>query len=230
MYDVVILRDVVERHSVSNVAALRALLRQVLHAPATPFSVNRFAGQLRSMGIPVAKSALYDFVDHLADSFLLYPVEIHARSVRKRQVNPRKMYAVDVGLLHAVSFAGVANRGALLENLIYLSLRRCGLHPDYYVTANGHEVDFVFENEQGDKAFVQVCWSVDDAATRHREVRALREALSECKGASGRLVTWMDEGEIEGVDLIPAWRWLLSHEHSSMTRRHGDREKRSPQI
>jgi uncharacterized protein len=166
------------------------------------------------MGIPVAKNALYDFVGHLADSFLLYPVEIHARSVRKRQVNPRKMYTVDVGLLRAVAFAGVANRGAILENLVYLSLRRRSVHPDYYMTANGHEVDFVFENEQGGKEFVQVSWSLDDPATRRREVRALHEALDECKDASGRVVTWMDEGEAEGLDVTPAWQWLLAQDPS----------------
>ena len=208
--DVVILRDVVERHSVSNVAALRALLRQVLHAPANPFSVNRFAGQLRSMGVPVAKNALYEFVDHLADAFLLYPVEVHARSVRKRQVNPRKMYAVDVGLLQAVSFAGVADRGAMLENLVYLSLRRRGIQPDYYLTSSGREVDFVYENEEGKQELVQVCWSVDDSETRQRELRALHEALQECSGASARLVTWMDEGEVEAIETTPAWRWLLA--------------------
>ena len=210
--DVVILRDVVERHSISNVAALRALLRHVLHAPANPFSVNRFAGQLRSMGVPVAKNALYEFVDHLADSFLLYPVEVHARSVRKRQVNPRKMYAVDVGLLQAVSFAGVTDRGAMLENLVYLGLRRRGIQPDYYLTSRGHEVDFVFENEKGKREFVQVCVSVDDDETRRREVRALQEAIQECRDSSGRLVTWMDEGEVDGVEMTPAWRWLLTQD------------------
>jgi len=212
--DVVILRDVIERHSVSNVPALRALLRQTLHAPGGRFSVNRFAGQLRSMGIPVAKNALYAFVDHLADAYLLYPVEICSLSVRKRQVNARKIYAIDTGLLQALCFAGATDRGGLLENLVFLGLRRRGIYPDYYMTAKGREVDFVFEGDRGTPEFVQVCWSLDEEETRERELRALKEALAEREGASARLVTWMDTGEIDEIPVMPAWQWLLEQEES----------------
>ncbi|OGV73117.1 MAG: hypothetical protein A3K19_19845 [Lentisphaerae bacterium RIFOXYB12_FULL_65_16] len=207
--DVVILRDVVERHGVSNVTALRALLRQILHSPGAKFSVNRFAGQLRAMGIPVAKNALYEFVEHLADAYLVFPVELHTRSVRQRQVNARKIYAIDTGLLRAVSLGITVDRGALLENLVYLALRRQGFQPDYYVTGTGHEVDFVYLDHDGQRQLVQACWTVEAAATRQRELRALTEAMRELGLGEAWLVTWLDEGEENGVRIIPAWKWLL---------------------
>jgi hypothetical protein len=215
--DVVILRDVVERHGVSNVSALRALVRHVLHSPGTRFSVNRFGGQMRSMGIPVAKNALYEFVDHLSDAYLMFPVEIYARSIRKRQVNPRKMYSVDTGLLRAMSLDITADRGALLENLVFLALRRRGIQPDYYVTAHGGEVDFAYRDARGRLQLLQVCWSLETADTRERELRALREALAENPGAEAAVVTWMDEADHDGLPCLPAWKWLLRMETPSAT-------------
>lgn len=190
-------------------SALRALLRHVLHAPGGKLSVNRLAGQLRATGISVATGALYEFVGFLADAYVVFPVEIHTRSIRKRQVNPRKMYAVDTDLLRAVSLGITADNGALLENLVFLGLRRRGVTPDYYVPGAGNEVDFVYQDDEGRTRFVQVCWSLDDPATRERELHAPREALAECPGATGTVVTWMDEEQSEGVPILPAWRWLL---------------------
>jgi uncharacterized protein len=88
--DVVILRDVVERHGVGNVEALRSLIRQAISAPGGRFSVNRFYNTMKSRGISCTKNSLYDYLDYLTDAFMLYQVPIYARSERVRQVNPRK--------------------------------------------------------------------------------------------------------------------------------------------
>ena len=56
--DVALLRDVVERHAVSHPVALRWMVRQLLGNAAGSFSVNKFHGDLKSQGIPVAKDTL----------------------------------------------------------------------------------------------------------------------------------------------------------------------------
>jgi predicted AAA+ superfamily ATPase len=99
--DVVILRDVVERYSISNTAALRALIRHIMIVPATRFSVNKFYPSLKSQGISCAKNNLYDFLEYLSDAFLVHQVPIYARSERVRRVNPQKIYVTDPGLLEA---------------------------------------------------------------------------------------------------------------------------------
>ena len=76
--DVLILRDVVERHKVSNVTALRALIRQIMSAPATRFSVNKFYNTMKSRSITCTKNNLYDFLEYLSDAYLLYQVPIHS--------------------------------------------------------------------------------------------------------------------------------------------------------
>lgn len=210
--DVVILRDVVERHAVRNTVVLRALIRHLLTAPATYFSLTKFYHTLRSQGIACTKNDLYSFLDALADAFLVYLVPIHSRSNKARQVNPRKVYAIDTGLLDAVSFRMTEDRGALLENLVYLHLRREGLAPEYYFTQSGAEVDFVLpQSRETTCRLIQVCWTLKDPATRAREITALREAMKELRLKRGLILTWMEEdASLADIAVQPAWKWLVA--------------------
>jgi hypothetical protein len=208
--DIVILRDVVERHVVRNVAALRALIKQIMRAPATRFSVNKFYNDLKSQGLACTKNDLYDFMDYLTDAFLVYQVPIHARSERVRRVNPQKVYVVDAGLLEAMSLRTTGDRGALLENLVFLYLRRKGVRPEYYLTEDGFEVDFVIAEDARRRSLIQVCWNMSDDETRRREIGSLSKAMKELGVKKGTIITWMDEGhEDGGIEFIPAWKWLV---------------------
>jgi len=76
--DVAILRDVIERHAVSNPVPLRWLQRHLLASPATPFSVQKLYDALRSQGIGVGKDTLHAFLSYLEDSFLIRVVSCTA--------------------------------------------------------------------------------------------------------------------------------------------------------
>ena len=209
--DVVILRDVIERYSVGNTVALRALIRHIMSAPATRLSVNKFYHSLRSRVVACTKNNLYTYLEYLADAYLVYQVPIYSRSEKLRSVNPKKVYAIDPGLLGAMSFQMTEDRGALLENIVYLRLRERGLYPDYYITKDGREVDFILKPGVAKKGrLLQVCWDLKDTTTQNRETRALLSAMNELREKRGMIITWMDEGAIdERIDVIPAWKWLL---------------------
>jgi len=210
--DVVILRDVVERYFVRNIQALRALIRHVFGAPATRFSVNKFYNALKSQGISCSKNNLYEYMDYLTDTFLFYQVPIYSRSERIRRVNPKKVYIIDPGLLEAMSFRMTEDRGALLENLVFMHLRRKKLSPGYYLAGHGGEVDFVLTGEEGGRRLlIQVCWDLHEPATRKRELQGLLSAMKELDVKQGTIVTWLDEDSSnESVQIVPAWKWLLS--------------------
>jgi predicted AAA+ superfamily ATPase len=210
--DVVILRDVVERYSISNTVALRALIRHIINAPATRFSVNKFYNSLKSQGVACTKNNLYGYMDHLTDTFLFYQVPLHSRSEKARRVNPKKVYVIDPGLLEAMSPYITDDRGALLENLVFMHLRRQGLAPEYYVTKKGAEVDFVLAAEdRSERRLIQVCWDIHDPVTQKREVSALLSAMQELGVSRGTIVTWLDEDMSDKrLDIVPAWKWLLT--------------------
>ncbi len=211
--DVVILRDVVERHGVGNVTALRHLIRRLLGAPATAFSVHRFHNELQARGVACGKNALHEMLAHLEDAYLVQTVGIDARSEQQRQVNPRKIYPIDTGLAQAFRTSPDTDRGRLLETLVFLDLRRRGNEIAWLRTQQGWEVDFIARPTEGPPLLVQACESIADPSTRERELRALRAAMSERGIHAGTVVTLDEEARVDAdegpIAVVPAWRWLL---------------------
>ncbi|HHU14137.1 MAG TPA: ATP-binding protein [Lentisphaerae bacterium] len=209
--DVVILRDVIERHGLGNYAAVKALARHIVQNPGQLLSVTRLAATFSQAGIACGKNLLFDVLDHLHDAFFCFPVEVHDRSLNRRQVNPKKVYAADTGLCRAFSSGITGDRGAALEGVVFTTLRAGGFCPDYVVTPQKTGVDFVYKDGDGWQ-FVQACWSLADAETAAREFRGLADALPLHPKAGRTLVTWNEEGERDGVRIVPLWRWLLEHD------------------
>jgi hypothetical protein len=214
--DVAVLRDVIERHGISNPLALRWLQRHLLANPASLFSVQKFYDTLRSQGIPVSKDSLHSFLGYLEDTFLIRTVSMHTASERRRMVNPRKVYPVDPGLIPVYERAGRANLGPALESAVLVELERRGCQAAYVRTREGHEVDFMASDPERGWRLVQVCADLSDPATREREVRALVSASAEFPEAMPILVTLdaVPPQPALPAPLIwqPAAAWLLADE------------------
>lgn len=79
--DVAVLRDVIERHGVTNPSALRWLLRHLLGNSASAFSIQKFHHALKSQGMAIAKNTLHDYLAHLQDAFLVRTVWFRLQNV-----------------------------------------------------------------------------------------------------------------------------------------------------
>ena len=101
-------------------------------------------------------------------------------------------------------------RGWLLENLVFLSLRRGENKIEYFNTKKGEEVDFlVTDRATRKRRLVQVAWEMSSQDTEARELSALKTARSEIKVDDCTVVTWDDERETDGIKIVPAWKWCL---------------------
>ena len=211
--DVVILRDLLERHRISNTTPLRYMIRYLLNNTASLFSINKFYNDLKSQGIPCGKNSLHEYLDHLSDAFLFFPVYIHTRSERARMINPKKIYAIDPGLVQACSRSFQHDWGHLLENFVFLELRRSNYVIEYYRTTSGKEVDFLVTNSQGEESLIQVTVQMDDPVTRQRELNALFEAMEERGKREATVITLHHEehlrNELGHIHIVPAWMWAL---------------------
>ena len=218
--ELVLLRDVIERHRVENATAARAFARLLLQSPAHTFSVNKAHGDLRSRGLAVSKDLLHALLDHFQDAYLVFAIPVFKKSLRAQATNPRKIFAIDPGLGAAMSHVTATDVGARLENAVFLELRRrhgrlLQGQVSYYLTASGREVDFVvgdlFEQRAG--RLLQVCASLAEPTTRTREIRALTEAMTETGLRTAEIVTLHDDETITtdagAITVVPAWRWLL---------------------
>ncbi len=105
------------------------------------------------------------------------------------------------------------NKGHLLENLVFVALRRVTQEIFYFKSKNGREVDFIARLPDRSLRLVQVCETLADPPTRKREVQALAEAMAELGINQATLVTRHEDGEIaagQGTILVmPAWRFML---------------------
>lgn len=187
--ETVIFRDVIERHQITNISLLKYFISFLLKNVSTPFSINKFYNDIKSQGHKVGKETLYAYLAHLEDAFLIFTVPIFTESIRHMQTTPKKIYAIDNGLIVANTFNLSDNVGKLLENQIYLDLRRQGKEIFYYRTSDGYEIDFITKDNQGKYESIQVVWEANDPHTMEREKRALLQAEKEL-GFPGRLIDY----------------------------------------
>jgi predicted AAA+ superfamily ATPase len=218
--ELVLLRDVIERHRIENAVAARTFARVLLQSPARSFTVNKAHADLHSRGLKVSKETLHALLDHFQDAYLVFSIPVFKKSERAQATNPRKLYAIDPGLAGAMSQVTATDVGARLENAIFLELRRrhgrlLQGQVSYYLTASGREVDFVvgdvFEQRAG--RLVQACAHLSEPQTREREVRALVEAMDETGLDHAEIVTLREEETVKTdagtIRVVPAWRWML---------------------
>jgi predicted AAA+ superfamily ATPase len=212
--DVAMLRDVVERHGVSNVTGLRWLVRHLLGNAAAHFSVEKFYAALKSQGVAISKDTVHQLLAHLEDCFLVRMVWMDSASERQRMVNPRKAYPVDAALIAVFDRTGRANQGHALETAVLIELERRRLEVTYVRTPAGHEVDFLVRGAGGEVELIQVCADASDPTTAEREFRALVEAGELYPGARRRLLTLTRDGAPAeappGIIVQPAYEWLLA--------------------
>lgn len=219
--ELVLLRDVIERHGVENAAAARAFSRLLLQSTGRRFSVNKVHQDLRSRGLSVSKDTLHALLGHFEDAYLVHTVPVFSASERVISSNPRKAYAIDPGLASAVSHVTSTDLGARLETAVYIELRRragrmLAGQISYHVTDSGHEIDFVLGDpfERRVSGLVQVSVSLAEPQTREREVRALVEGMQELGVSQSTVVTMNDSDTIEVdtgvIHVVPAWQWFAT--------------------
>ncbi len=214
--DMLLLRDIIERHKVSNVTALRWMTRRLLANPGCLFSITQFDADLKSQGIPVSRETLYHFLAYMEDAFLLRAIPVATDSEKRRQVNPRKIYPIDHAIGPVFDRSPKSNIGHTLEVAVHNELIRQGAETAYVKTREDFEVDFLSRNADGSQWLVQVCADLSDAKTLDRECRALLAAAREMP--SDRLLLLTAESALPSpqvphpIEILPVWRWMLDSE------------------
>ena len=159
----------------------------MINFTACDYSPNKFYNDLKSQGFKVSKDTIYNYIEHIEDSFLAFTVPLYSESLRKTQANQKKIYTIDSGLVHAYSMSFSNNRGCMFENLIYLDVRRRGDEIYYYQTKEGYNINFYTRDLKGLFHLYQVVWDTHDQQTMAREIRALKAAEKEL-GIKGELI------------------------------------------
>jgi len=207
LYDDVLYRDIATRYRLEAITAFKELAFFLMSNPACLVSFNKLKDQFRLGSVNTIKN----YIDYLENSWLVFALNLYDFSVKRQQIAPKKVYCIDPGLANTVGFGFSPNSGKLLENLVFLALRRQTKELYYYVTPGGYEVDFYLPEKH---QFIQVSRNLENPATREREIRALQDALKGIKAESALILSDAkeDEFEISGtrVEICSVSEWLLS--------------------
>lgn len=197
--DIVLYRDIIERHNVKNPALIKYMILSMIYNVAKPFSINKFYNDLRSQGYSIGKDLLYNYASYIEDAYLAFSINIYDPSIRKTYTNPKKLYAIDHGMMRALTLDYENDPGRLFENIIYLELRRLDCKLNYYLSKERYEIDFLAQTPRGHKKFFQVAWQIDDNNVLLREERALQAGIKELK-IDGEIIT-LDSYLRQGIKL-----------------------------
>ena len=205
LYDDVIYRDVAVRYQIEQTKALKELAFYLISNISSLISFNKLKELLKLGSVNTVKN----YIDYLQTSWLIFTLNKYAFSVKTQQIANKKIYAIDTGLIKSIAFSFSENRGKLLENLVFLALRKSTQEIYYYTTKNNLEVDFYLPKQ---KILIQVCQTMVEEETQTREVGALEEARKELNIDSAIILT-EDDGDITTNDIkikvISIYEWLL---------------------
>lgn len=206
--DLMLYRDLTERFGVRNPALLKYLLKYTLGHAGKFQSINKVFQDLKSQGYTLSKNTVYEYLSYLEEAFAIFRVTLWSTSLRKQTVNPDKIYALDPAFKYVMS--NQRDRGHILENMVYLHLRRLGHLPHYWMSKQ--EVDFFVP----EKLLINVSYDLSDPQTKRREISGLQSAMKETGLAKSYLITREEEGEVDlegtSVQILPAYRFFLMSE------------------
>jgi uncharacterized protein len=204
LYDDILHRDIATRYRIDAVTALKELGYFLMSNPGGLVSFNKIKEQLRLGSV----NTVSNYVDYMENSWLLFTLNRYEFSLKRQLVLPKKIYCIDTGLVNSVGFQISPNTGKLLENLVFLSLRRRTDEIYYYLTTNGYEVDFYLPEQ---RLLIQVAQHISNPDTREREMRALSDSIGKIKVERALILTEANEPsfKLNGIDVdvraVPDW-------------------------
>lgn len=207
IYHTVLLKDIVERKRIQDVALLESVVRFLFDNVGNIVSAKKIADSLTSFGRKTTSATVENYIHALEESFILYRAGRYDIKGKQHLKSLEKYYLVDQGLRSLVFGGRDRDVGHVLENIVYLELRRRG-YQIYIGKVGNQEIDF-FVEKGDDKAYYQVSASILDQNTYQREIALLKAVRDHYP----KYIVTMDEvpmGE-DGIRQIPVMDFLENH-------------------
>lgn len=202
-------RDVMQRNDLRNEVSIKTLLHYAISNIGKETSYNKLK-ELINVG---SGNTISQFIDHFEQAYLLFSIKRFSYSLKKQAVNPKKIYCIDNALIGQNAFSFSENRATILENTVFLHLKRQGREIFYH--KERQECDFVIKEGIKISQAIQVCYELN-ADNKTSEINGLIEAMQTYNLASGLILTFdqKDNIEVEGktIYIKPVWKWLLKED------------------
>ncbi len=206
VYSSIVLKDVMDRGNITDTKMLESLVRFLFDSIGSPISAKKIADTMTSAGRKTDSKTIEKYISALENSYIVYEAKRYDIKGKQYLKLLEKYYAADIGLRYLLLGSKANDVGHILENIIYLELKRRG-YKVFVGKVDSMEVDFVAQTQSGNTYF-QVAATVRDQNTLERELRPL-QAIKD--NYPKFLITLDDDPDcdFEGIQKINAIDWLL---------------------
>lgn len=205
IYNSVVIKDIVNRHSITNIDLFNRVVRFIVENVGKTFSANSIVNFLKSERRTISVEAIYNYLEWLEKAFVIYRCkryDLQGKSILKTQ---EKLYLADQSIKYSLYGFNPTSIASTIENIVFFELKRRGF--DVYIGKNADkEIDFV-ATSRNDKIYIQVCKELPKESDREIE------NLMEIKDNYPKLVVTLDDyacGNINGIKIVHLVDFLLN--------------------
>ncbi len=206
LYENIVYRDIIKRFTYRLEKPIKEISNFLLANTSKELSIRKVSETAVITNLMTTKSIL----DTFEKAFFFFFIHRFDYSLRKQVQSPRKVYCVDNGFITKSGFRFSEDKGKLLENLVFIELKR--KNQEVYYFSGAKECDFIVKLKTKIMSAIQVCYLLNEN-NRDREIDGLIEAMATFNLKKGMILTFDQEQEIKhnGAIIIvkPVWKWLL---------------------
>ena len=170
IYNTVLMKDVISRNNIKDVMILDSVVKFIFDNIGMIVSTNKISNTLNSNNRKNSVNTIENYLSNLVDSYIIYKVDRYDIKGKEYLKTLSKYYVCDLGLRNYL-LGEVRDLGSILENIIFLELKRLGFNI-YTGKIDDKEIDFIIKDHEGIR-YIQVSLSVRDENTLKRELEPL---------------------------------------------------------
>ena len=214
LYSTILNRDIVWRHRIKYTKTLKEFANYLISNFARQITFNKLKNIFSLKSVHTAQN----YLSFIEESYLIFQIERFSYKAKKRLTAPRKIYAIDTGLINALSIRFSEDLGHIYENAVAIELMRrkaLNFKEEIYYWQHSHywEVDFVIKEGLRVKQLIQVCYDIKNYDTEKREVNSLLKASKALQCNNLLIITSDYEGKKKvknrTITYIPLWKFLI---------------------
>lgn len=206
LYENIVYRDIIKRFNYRLEKPIKEISNLLLANISKELSLRKVSETTGITNLLTTKSIL----DTFEKAFFFFFINRFDYSLRKQAQSPRKVYCIDNGFITKAGFRFSEDKGKLLENLVFIELKR--RNQEVYYFLDKKECDFIVKEKTKVISAIQTCYALNDDNSG-REIDGLLEALTKFNLKKGMILTFDQEYEIKRnrttIIIMPVWKWLL---------------------
>ena len=210
IYNSTIFTDIVKRNKIRKVDQLERIVRFVFDNTGKTFSASSISKYLKSEKRSIDNETVYSYLAKLESAYIIHRCsryDIQGKEILKTQ---EKFYLADPAFRYSVLGYSPDSVAAMLENMVYLELRRRG-YEVYVGKLDNMEIDFI-ATKQENKLYIQVTWQIVSEETEQREYGRLLDVRDNYPKYVLRTDAFVD-GNYQGIKTMHVADFLISEEY-----------------